>query len=243
VSAGRDRQPIGFAHRGARSELPDNSLPGFARALELGATGLESDAWVTADGVVVLDHDGVTGPLWRRRALSAQTAPELPAHILTLYRLYERCGTAFELSLDVKDPAALGPTLEVAHAHGAADRLWLCYHDWRLVAGWKRVAGQAHLVESTRRSWIPEGLAVRAATLRDSGIEAINLHRREWDRTGVSQVHAAGILAFAWDAQSSSDISALVALGVDGLYSDYVGRMMEVIAAASLWGEGEERRT
>ncbi len=53
--------PIGFAHRGARSERPENTLEAFRRALELGATGLESDAWITADGEVVLDHDGVPG--------------------------------------------------------------------------------------------------------------------------------------------------------------------------------------
>jgi glycerophosphoryl diester phosphodiesterase len=35
----------------------------------LGATGLESDAWVTSDGLVVLDHDGVVGRV-RKRALA-----------------------------------------------------------------------------------------------------------------------------------------------------------------------------
>ena len=51
--------PIGFAHRGARAHAPENTLEAFALALRLGATGLESDAWLTADGEVVLDHDGV----------------------------------------------------------------------------------------------------------------------------------------------------------------------------------------
>ncbi|HKY78076.1 MAG TPA: glycerophosphodiester phosphodiesterase family protein, partial [Acidimicrobiia bacterium] len=38
--------PIGFAHRGARAQAPENTLEAFALALRLGATGLESDAWV-----------------------------------------------------------------------------------------------------------------------------------------------------------------------------------------------------
>lgn len=49
---------IGFAHRGARAYAPENTLEAFALALKLGADGLESDVWLTADGVPVLDHDG-----------------------------------------------------------------------------------------------------------------------------------------------------------------------------------------
>jgi glycerophosphoryl diester phosphodiesterase len=64
-------RPIAFAHRGARAHARENTLDAFALALRLGATGLESDVWLTADGVPVLDHDGVvrTGRAGRRRPL------------------------------------------------------------------------------------------------------------------------------------------------------------------------------
>jgi glycerophosphoryl diester phosphodiesterase len=225
--------PIGFAHRGARAEQPENTIAAFTRALQLGATGLESDAWLTADGVVVLDHDGVTGPLWRRRAISAQPRSALPAHIPALKELYERCGGDFELSLDVKDPAALEAIVAVAAEAGALSRLWLCHHDWRLMAAWPRVTGQAKLVESTRLSWVPEGLAARSTILRDNGIHAVNLHRSEWDSSKVAEVHDAGLSALAWDAQNEKDIEALIALGVDGIFSDHVGRLMSAIGAAA----------
>jgi len=44
-------------HRGARGYLPENTLPSFARALELGVTTLELDVALTRDGVVVIHHD------------------------------------------------------------------------------------------------------------------------------------------------------------------------------------------
>ena len=44
-------------HRGARGHLPESTLPGFERALQLGATTLELDVGVTRDGVVVVHHD------------------------------------------------------------------------------------------------------------------------------------------------------------------------------------------
>ena len=49
-------------HRGARGLAPENTLAGFARALEIGVTTLETDLAVTKDGVLVLSHDPVLNP-------------------------------------------------------------------------------------------------------------------------------------------------------------------------------------
>ena len=44
-------------HRGARGLMPENTLPGFAKALEIGVTTLELDLAVTADSRVVVSHN------------------------------------------------------------------------------------------------------------------------------------------------------------------------------------------
>jgi glycerophosphoryl diester phosphodiesterase len=44
-------------HRGARGLFPENTLPGLAFALELGVDAIEFDVGLTADEVVVLNHD------------------------------------------------------------------------------------------------------------------------------------------------------------------------------------------
>src|SRR3954447_26169370 len=111
------RPPIAFAHRGARAHAPENTLEAFTLALKLGATGLESDVWLTADGEAVLDHDGVFGGL-RRRRINGVDRSALPEHIPTLAELYATCGTGFELSLDVKDAAAAERVVAVARAAG-----------------------------------------------------------------------------------------------------------------------------
>ena len=49
-------------HRGARGLAPENTLPAFARALELGVTTLELDIAVTRDGVLVISHDTTLNP-------------------------------------------------------------------------------------------------------------------------------------------------------------------------------------
>jgi glycerophosphoryl diester phosphodiesterase len=49
-------------HRGARGLAPENTLPGFARALSIGVTTLELDTGITEDGVVVVCHDRRLNP-------------------------------------------------------------------------------------------------------------------------------------------------------------------------------------
>ena len=44
-------------HRGARGLLPENTLPAFQKALDLGVDTIECDMAITKDGVVVIYHD------------------------------------------------------------------------------------------------------------------------------------------------------------------------------------------
>lgn len=44
-------------HRGCRGLMPENSIPGFLKAIDLGVTTLEMDVVISADGKVVVSHD------------------------------------------------------------------------------------------------------------------------------------------------------------------------------------------
>ncbi len=54
-------------HRGCRGLLPENTLPAFRRALELGVTTLEMDLQLTQDRVVIVAHDPGLDPAYCRR--------------------------------------------------------------------------------------------------------------------------------------------------------------------------------
>ena len=226
--------PIGFAHRGARAHAPENTVEAFQLALRLGATGLESDAWLTADGEVVLDHDGVVGTWPRRRDIRDLDRRALPDHIPTLAELYEACGSGFELSLDVKDPDAAERTVAVAReaGGGAPERLWLCHHDWELVATWRQRFPDVKLVDSTRLSRMKQGPERRAAQLADAGIDVVNLHRSDWTGGLTALFHRFDRLAFGWDCQLERHLEELLDLGIDAVYSDHVDRMVDALAAA-----------
>lgn len=49
-------------HRGARGLAPENTLPAFLRATEIGVATLELDTGITKDGIVVVAHDRRLNP-------------------------------------------------------------------------------------------------------------------------------------------------------------------------------------
>jgi len=213
-----------FAHRGARAHAQENTLDAFQLALRLGASGLETDVWLTKDGIPVLDHDGIVRRGVRRRPLSTEVREALPAHIPSLDDLYATCGTNFELSVDIKDDQAFDSVIAVARKHGAEGRLWLCHSDWEVLAE-ERPKTSARLVDSTRLKRMKDGPERRAAELAAAGIDAVNLHHSDWTGGLTTLFHRFNRYCVAWDAQHVRIIRDLLRMGVDGIHSDHVDRL------------------
>ena len=222
--------PITFAHRGASADAPENTLAAFRLALDLGARGLESDVRLTADGEVVLVHGAVARNGWRRKRVVQTSASELAElGVPRLGDLYADLGTDYELSLDIYDPAAGKTLVDVVGAAGALDRLWLCSSKPDLLSTLGALAPEAHLVHSVRRRNVDVPLERHAARLAELGVGVVNLHRSEWTAGLVGLFQRFGILAFAWDAQEVRHLRELLAMGIDGLYSDHVARMVATV--------------
>ena len=189
--------PIGFAHRGARAERRENTLEAFSRALELGANGLESDAWITADGQVVLDHDGVVGaalapPAHRRRYREplfrptfrhwpSCTTPSGPtSSCRSMSRTPPPCSRS---SRSANQRRGHRPAVALPRGSGPAGRL---------AAGRRPRPGWC---ESTSLGRSSDGFETRLRGLAAGRLDAVNLHRREWTPDRVEAVHRAGLWA------------------------------------------------
>ena len=224
--------PIAFGHRGARAHAPENTLEGFELALRLGANGLESDVWLSADGVPVLDHDGVVRRrLGRSTGIDTRDRLTLPAHIPSLGDLIERCGTRYHLSLDLKGSGSGQAVIDAVRSLDASflPRVWLCAPDWHDLLP---LRGQgARLVDSTRLTRIKEGPERRAATLASAGIDAINMHHTDWTGGLVTLFHRFERVSFGWDMQQPEILTNCLRMGLDGVYSDWVDRMVDAYTA------------
>jgi glycerophosphoryl diester phosphodiesterase len=74
-------------HRGTRGLAPENTLPAFRTAIDLGVTTLETDLAITRDDVVVISHDPMLNPDVVRGPDGKWVAGGVPIRSLTLSEL------------------------------------------------------------------------------------------------------------------------------------------------------------
>ncbi len=206
-------------------------MEAFRLAVRLGATGLESDVWCTADGVPVLDHDGRVGRWPRRRSISTITLDEVSATVPTLAALLAEVDGSLAISLDVKDSAAATPVVQVAAASGATGRLWLCNPDHEVLASWRDLDPRVRLIHSTRVDRIGSSLERHASELASAGIDGVNLPEAEWSAGLVRLFRRFDLACLGWDAQHRRQIDRLIALGLDCIYGDHVDRLVDGLTA------------
>src|SRR4051794_25530948 len=122
--------PLAFAHRGGASEAPENTLPAFQRAVDLGYRYLETDVHVTADGVLVAFHDDDLSRTCGRPGL----IHELPWSVVAEARVHGRepvplldellaAWPDVRWNLDCKSDRAVDPLADLLQRANALDRV------------------------------------------------------------------------------------------------------------------------
>ncbi len=156
LAACADREdPLVIAHRGLPGAFPDNTVAGFMAAADEGADTFETDLWLTADGEVVLAHDGGLGcftqactgaihdqPAETVRACLLPTASDGGRHTIASLEeaLIATRGryTAHFLEIKTRDPAMLDATAEAAlrlvDRLGTPDVVWHTFDPAGVVA-------------------------------------------------------------------------------------------------------------
>jgi glycerophosphoryl diester phosphodiesterase len=236
-------------HRGARGLKPDNTLPSFEVALQVGASSVETDLHLTRDGQVVLCHDPTLGG----RLIRDLSRDELrPFAIPTLDELFEfvkrRERTprlVFDLELkrvparpqrigDGFDGGAAGlleeRVLECIHRHGVLERTVVRSFDHRSVRAIKEREPRLRtaILVAAVAPVAPEELAQRAGA-------SIYCPEADFlDERQVRQLHKAGIAVLPWTVNDPADWERLLDWGVDGITTDYPDRLAALLRARGI---------
>ena len=225
----RDLTYIAFAHRGARAYVRENTLEAFQLGLRLGATGLESDVWITKDGIPVLDHDGVVQGRILKKPISNYLREDLPEHIPNLRDLLLMTPPEVAISLDVKDDDSFEAVIsEIRSVHGAhSPFIYLCHPNIDVLENQRHKSQGISLVSSTRLSKLKKGPEMHAAHMRDLGVEVMNMHHTDWNGGLVALFQRFDLQCFAWDCQFARNIRDMAKIGINGIFSDWPDRFYD----------------
>lgn len=244
---------VALAHRGGFSPgVPDeaeNTMRAFAAAVDLGFTHLETDVHLTADGKLIAFHDseldrvtdgvGAVAELPWSEVRQARIAGTEPIPLLS--ELFEAFPQA-RFNIDIKAPGAVEPLARTIQAHRAEDRVCVAsfstarLREFRSIVG-PRVATSvspagimaAVLARGIRRFVKPVGLAYQVPVIHPrTGLPIVN-------RRFVEAVHRQGRLVHVWTINNSADMHDLIDLGVDGLISDNLVTLKNVLIERNLW--------
>lgn len=92
-----------IAHRGASADAPDNTAEAFALALQQHSDLLETDVRITADGVLVLEHDGSVGDLVTSET-TLRTLRAAHPDLLTVAAALAQFGAKIPFCWEIKAP-------------------------------------------------------------------------------------------------------------------------------------------
>jgi glycerophosphoryl diester phosphodiesterase len=249
-----------YAHRGAPAELPENTLASFRRALERGATALETDAHMTADGHVVLSHDP-TGMRMASvaREIRASSLAEVQrwdvgwGFVDSRTRTRPFAGEGFRIPLledllrefptipinvDVKqrEPDMVPAVLALLRRTGDERRVRLASFSTRTLRR-IRAAGYPGPTGLSQNEIATLYFTPRAAlsSWRDKRLAAqVPLHVWRFrfdDRAFIDKCHALGIRVDFWTIDDPGEARRLCALGADGVMTDDPQRVASGLAA------------
>ncbi len=253
-------KPRAIAHRGASGDYPENTLPAFIAARDAGAAYIELDVHMTRDGRVVVAHDGdlkrvggsagvicemtmaqlagvdagysftpagmAGGYPFRGRGIRVPELEEVFAACAEqrfVVEIKQGDPSLIEAMIGVIDRAGMGRRVLVASEHQAPiEEFRAAAPDIPTNFPTSEVAGFLMSLAPGAPPFAPRGEALQ-----------IPPEHQGWKMATpetVAAAHRMGVEMHIWTVNEEAAMGALLALGVDGIITDYPGRLLKLIA-------------
>ncbi|HHW09286.1 MAG TPA: glycerophosphodiester phosphodiesterase [Firmicutes bacterium] len=250
-----------LGHRGAKGYAPENTLPSFEKAIELGANMTELDVHLSKDGALVVMHDDdvsrTTDGQGKIASLTLAEIKKLDAGswfsplfagtpVPTLEEVVELVKGRILLNIEVKKTdhlyqGIIPKILDVLLKYDMVTQTVISSFQIEYLKEMKRILPAANLALLYK----DEALAVKkakASSDMDEAVDIVDVAVREgWNGLHchlsqaypalITKAHRHGIRVRAWNPNEPEQMRPLLTMGVDGIGTDYPDRLLELIMA------------
>ncbi|MDE6688144.1 MAG: phosphatase PAP2 family protein [Lachnospiraceae bacterium] len=232
-----------IAHRGYSSEFPENTMPAFEGALDIGVDYIETDVQMTKDGRLVLFHDndlmritGVEGVVsdytyeeltamdaggWFDNAYEGVRIPTLEELLLLL------SDSDCRLYLELKDIGDVDGFVEKVYGeveqYGLLDRCVFASFRYEYLERFKEINPDVKILFNIYNSSY-----VDATLTEQYPAEYYGLYTQIATNEVIEAIHASGSTAYIWTVDTPEELIAAKTAGADGIVTNYSG-LMKVI--------------
>lgn len=228
---------ICIGHRGAAAYAPENTLASFAKAMELGVKHIELDVYRVESELLVFHDDRLERTtngsgylhhysLSELRKLNAGQGQQIP----TLQEVFELVDKSAAINIELKGAHTAAPVADFIRR--------------AISNGWRReqilVSSFNHRELKQLRMLDPDimlGALMVALPVDDAafatalGAYSVHLSQEFIDTRFIADAHARGLKVYVFTANHSEDIQRMIALGVDGIFSDFPDRVLSLLGA------------
>ncbi len=229
-----------IGHRGNAVLAPENTLPAFEKAIELGADYVELDVQESKDGVIVVTHDsnfsrtcGYDGNVWEmdyadiakldagKKFNESFTGTKVP----TLDEVIKLCKGKVKLLIELKtnghEVDLAGRTLKVVEDNDALDQIMIHSLSYKQLEDVKAIAPKVNC------GYIMTIALGNYEKLPDADFFTIETTTVTSDY--VDSIHKAGKFIFAWTVDTDDDIEKVLNAQVDGIITNDVSAVKNAI--------------
>ncbi len=237
-------RPLVITHRGANKYAPQNTLPAFERAVEIGTDGFETDVHITKDGEIAICHNyTIDETSTGKGKIAEMTLSQLKKFDFGSYFSKKFEGTEMPtldeflsfvettdieiLNIEIKSPkenetGIVKKTIEKVKEHGLFDKLLISSFDPDLLVEAKMIDinCKTGFLYSPKSPTTPKMCWRAVEYAKSIGCDALHPYFLFVTEKYVKEAHAAGIKVNPWTVNMPEAIDKMLRLGVDGIITD-----------------------
>ncbi len=238
---------LAFAHRGGAEEAPENTMAAFQAAVDLGYRYLETDAYATADNVLLSFHDDsldrVTDRIGRIEELPYSEIKQARVQGAEPIPLMEDLLGAWDdvcLNIDAKHDQAVEPLIRLIQRTNALDRICVGSFSGKRLDRLRAALGPGLCTsmtpfEVTRLRIGSVGLPTGKFQAHCAQVPMSHKGIPIVTNTLVTTANKCGVQVHVWTIDDPDTMDQLVDLGVHGIMTDRPSILKNKLVEKGRW--------